>query len=484
MHRIYVGIIYGTGSSSNRRVGRLLYWHTTRISLNNTLYKYLINYYSISLSFFGNCLSFHRDRASSVGCAFHHFMQRSIDFIECICAVDAERGGMARFECAVIMALMLRIFFLKMLLVICGASKASAMMTTHSDSPLQYFYADATASARVSLTSESRMDHLGLVQGLCNATMWKGRDPEGMSGHPSGALVRCEPGSFWNADGMVNEDGHLRFYLWYGSMTVRLEDGSVRASRAPGSSFWVSGGTSIHATFSGAFYVVGSSLRLARVPPSVCTSSYFGLRSRFYDVESVTSVHDVHINNGTGHIAKDILFSSLTNLNPPNIIVLNCAPSLAPQNDSFVFFHSHPQGAMYIPFSGKICFETYADECIKAGEMRWTSPNLYYRETFHADSNDAFDIPNEAHRDLVPLIRASNITENGSIAPNACDKAVVFAVTNFDPGDRAGQPNFVDAPHNARLDPTRRTWGYWKSLLVSSTVKNTAVSFVAPRLDE
>ena len=101
--------------------------------------------------------------------------------------------------------------------------------------------------------------------------------------------------------------------------------------------------------------------------------------------------------------------------------------------------------------------------------MRWTSPNLYYSEYFFASSKDAFGDDNKAHTDLQPLIRYANITNN--VARGACDRSVVFAVTNFDPDDDAGKPNFIDVPPN-----TVKHFGFWPTMLVRST---TVVSKVA-----
>lgn len=77
---------------------------------------------------------------------------------------------------------------------------------------------------------------------------------------------------------------------------------------------------------------------LVRAPPSLTTSSYAGLRSRFYDVQGDEIGHDPHINNGTGHVTKDIKFNSLTGVDPPNIVVLNCTPSVAPAKQSYVYY--------------------------------------------------------------------------------------------------------------------------------------------------
>ena len=361
------------------------------------------------------------------------------------------------------------------------ASILTALLCIYSvsASPLQFFYVSDTASTQVALTNDPFMNdfkHLGRVDGSCDVTTWAGTDPDGMSGYPSATLVRCNPGSSWSADGMVNAAGHLRFYLWYGSMTVQRQDGSTSTSKVPGSSFWVSGGTAVHAAFTGAFYVLGAPLVLVRAPPSLSTSSYAGLRSRYYDVEGAAIGHDPHINNGTGHVAKDIKFNSLTGVDPPNIVVLNCAPSVAPKKQSYVYYHSHPQGAVYVPFTGEICFSTDKTRCIKAGQMRWTSPNLFYPESFKPQPDDAFGKPNQAASQLVPFLRAAKIT-GGS--PSECDRAVVFAVTNFDPQKTEGQPNFVDLPANAHSPNKSIKWGYWQSLTVRSTVYSSVTASVS-----
>ena len=152
---------------------------------------------------------------------------------------------------------------------------------------------------------------------------------------------------------------------------------------------------------------------------------------------------------------------------PPSIAVLNCAPEglevpLYGKNSpftSFVWYHAHPQGAVYLPYSGSICFQTDSLACIEPGEPRWTSANLYYIEFFKKIKQK-----NEAASRLVSL---AGMTD--------CEYPITFGVTNFDPDDSAGQPNFVDVPENAKGP---NPWGTFPTLTVRNTVVQSAVTIV------
>ena len=189
---------------------------------------------------------------------------------------------------------------------------------------------------------------------------------------------------------------------------------------------------------------------------------YFG-----YDAIAGTDLasqgHDSHIGNGTTN-ARDLVFSKGESLiDPPSITVLNCAP----ENESFVWYHTHPAGAMYIPYTGQICFDTDVSQCISgpAGEARWVSPNLFYMERFVQIAET-----NKHALKIVDLAFAGN--EDGD---ETCNYPVVFGVTNFDPDDAEGQPNFDDSPNGLN------TWGVFKSLIVRTTnIVTTTVSTGEP----
>ena len=231
----------------------------------------------------------------------------------------------------------------------------------------------------------------------------------------------------------------------------------------------------------GSISVVGSQFELDRtVKPATFTSSYGSASTRVYQiadalagVNNATNVHDPHINNGTtdptSQSAHDLLWSSQAGVDPPSIAVLNCAP-----DGSHVLPHSHPAGALYLPFTGRICFQTDTLACTEAGFARWTSPNLYYYETFHK-VNASSAVTHEA----AELVAAAGITDCidpvvfavRSYAPflTICHSLRVSQVTNFDPDNSFGQPNFVDVPTNARAGIENFTWGTFQSLAVRST---------------
>jgi hypothetical protein len=132
-------------------------------------------------------------------------------------------------------------------------------------------------------------------------------------------------------------------------------------------------------------YVLGGPLRVRKdVEEFSFTSSYRAPKHRAYlgmDVVNDTerNVHDEHIGNGTTN-ARDLLFSSgAEKVDPPSITVLNCAPT---PKESFVYYHTHPYGAVYLPYSCRICFWTDTKLCVALDEARWVSPNLFYYETF------------------------------------------------------------------------------------------------------
>lgn len=254
----------------------------------------------------------------------------------------------------------------------------------------------------------------------------------------------------------------LRLYLRSGRMELNGE--SVVGQ---GSSYWASQGALLRLNITGSAYIVGSQFRLSRTArPATFTSSFGSPPTRAYRVDdafagvhNASHVHDRHVNNGTtdpvSQSAHDLMWSSQTTVDPPSIVVLNCAPGV-----SHVLAHSHPAGALYIPFTGRICFDTVDKECIAAGYARWTSPNLYYYETF-----EKVNIQSAATAEADELVSRAGITD--------CEAPIVFAVTNFDPDIHFGQPNFVDIPSNVQLGYKQRPWGTFPSLAVRTTTVTT-----------
>ena len=148
-----------------------------------------------------------------------------------------------------------------------------------------------------------------------------------------------------------------------------------------GSSYWVSDGYRVKFKLTGFTYVVGSEFLVSdrRSPGATFTTSFGSAPTRAYrvseaisGVNNASNLHDPHINNGTTHphnqAARDLVWSSKTRVDPPSIVVLNCAA-----NESFVLPHSHPAGALYIPFTGSICFQTDAYQCTYPGYSSCTS---------------------------------------------------------------------------------------------------------------
>ena len=219
--------------------------------------------------------------------------------------------------------------------------------------------------------------------------------------------------------------------------------------------YWVAEGVELDLMIheSSFVYIVGGAFVHESKSPYEQTSSFMGASERSYLLDDALNNrnnasigHDDHIDDGKTN-AKDIVYLSTQHdkVDPPFIAVLNWAPKT-----SFVNFHTHPFGALYIPFTGTICFRTDEDRCIDAGYARWTSPNLYYYEyfkkpTYHSPQADA-------------LIKAAGMTD--------CDYPIVFGVTNFDASDDAGVPNFDSVPSNAVKD---KEWGTFDTLRVMTT---------------
>ena len=246
-----------------------------------------------------------------------------------------------------------------------------------------------------------------------------------------------------------------------------------------GSALWVNVGARVRVTVSGFVYIVGADWGLD--PSEKCAPTFFGASYaapcvRAYQAreaaanrdppgdgsDAAANHHDPHINNGTAN-ARDLTWASLTKVDPPSIAVMNCAPS-----SSYVWFHFHPAGSVYLPFAGRICFQTDENLCVEPGEARWTSPNLYYYETF-----EQIKTPNAEAEALVKMaFPAANAS--------ACAHPVVFGVTNFDPAESAGQPNFVNVPENAVQG---KKWGTFQQMTVrSTTVVSKAVTLDADEL--
>lgn len=302
-----------------------------------------------------------------------------------------------------------------------------------------------------------------------------------MTGYPSVTTINCSANSsaVFEREG-VAVGGSFQMFISRGS--IRYSNATTRATASAepdqvidmmGSSLWVSEGTFMRVRVDGFVYVVGADFVLqpaSQRRPAVFTSSYAGPTMRAYRAAEAianssngVNVHDPHINNGTTN-ARDLAWFSNTGVDPPSITVINCAPASA--GDSFVWFHFHPAGAIYLPHAGNICFQTDRNICVEPGEARWTSPNLYYYESFVK--------PRVADVEAQRLVRAALTPANAS----ACGNGVVFSVTNFDPASAAGVPNFVDVPENAVRG---KKWGTFQNMMVHRTTVSSAAVSVDPQ---
>ena len=328
-----------------------------------------------------------------------------------------------------------------------GAEEAAAAM------PDQYFYNETTlSSARTAV-------------GGCALRNWAGADAAGVGGPPWVTTVDCGAGESY-ADAGVATRGPLQFFVRHGRA---MFDGESLDSM--GDVYWLGAGAYVDLfvepnTF---VYVVGGAFELApwRSRRSFVSSSYRAPRRRSYRVADAIAgrggsmvAADHHIANGSSP-SVDLVFSKGKSfVDPPAITVVNCAYDRDPAS-SFVWYHTHPAGALYLPFTGAICYVTDEERCSSPGSPRWVSPNLFYYEKFYARPAEPSAA---AAADLVGRVLDASAAAN-------CTHPIVFGVTNFDPDDAAGQPNFADAPAGPA------TWGLFDTMTVrSTTIATTTVT--------
>lgn len=302
----------------------------------------------------------------------------------------------------------------------------------------QFFYNETTMVREVTLS------------GGCTLRKWNGTDAFGISGPPWMATLDCNAGSTFTASG-VADHGFLHFYLRHGSA---MFDGETFQSM--GDAFWLGDGAYVdmYLNCSSFLYVVGGDFSLApwRARSSYVSSSFNAPRRRSYRVSDGAVGPDHHIANGSS-TSVDIVFSKgKSNVDPPVITVVNCAYDIDPDL-SFVWYHLHPAGAVYLPYTGNICYWTDEKRCSAPGAPRWVSPNLFYYESFEPR---AYEPSGHAAKTLVNSLLNDTAAEN-------CSQPIVFAVTNFDPDDAAGQPNFEDMPNGAMK------WGLFETMTVRAT---------------
>lgn len=344
--------------------------------------------------------------------------------------------------------------------VLCMAmSCLSAASAWPTKVPAQFFYVNKTMS--------SQHEDPGTQ---CTVSTWRGIDPLGMAGYPHAAKIACgsDPGNGFSASG-VAVGGWFQIWLAEGQLTFNGE-----TKHLIGSSFWAMEGAYVSLQVNGTAWILGNPFVLdATAKPYTFVDSYNAMRTRSYDLEEAkaglkkgTLGHDEHICNGTSP-SMDFVFGSVDGLDPPSVVVLNCANGSSPE-DNFVWSHFHPFGAVYLPFSGKVCFSTDEKLCVEAGEARWTSPNLQYYEYFMK--------PGQA------IAQAEAVRELAGVSAAACERAIVFAVTNFDVTTIAGVPNFDDWPEEAhgQTDCTGiGPWGIFEHMVVRNTVPVSATVTVA-----
>jgi len=308
---------------------------------------------------------------------------------------------------------------------------------------LQFFYTKETETSRVTL------------DGGCIRRDWDGIDPEGVQGQPWVSRLECEEGQEAKLDGVVR-GGSIQLWLEAGSLTS--ENG--RRLEVVGSSAWYNRGAILQLSLgeNSRVWAVGAPLQAlegGKVPEHVYWFPGPGNtppRHRFYDTldfldGAATNAGDRNINNGSAN-ARNIIWKTTTRVDPSSILIVDCEPET-----SWVDFHIHPYGAVYMPLAGDICFKTNKVDCITTGEARWTSPNLFYMEHFYP--------PVKVNEDWLAVA-----VELGMY----CYSPMVFAVTNLDITSPMGDSIFDD-PHSPCVMPNGpdNRWGYCETVTTWST---------------
>ena len=94
----------------------------------------------------------------------------------------------------------------------------------------------------------------------CTLTQWGGMDMGGMAGYPWMSTITCEDNKSFT-DAGINMHGHLRFYLYRGSMEV-----NNRTVDVIGGAYWVDMGKRVNLKVSGSVYIVGAHFKLIDMP--------------------------------------------------------------------------------------------------------------------------------------------------------------------------------------------------------------------------
>lgn len=295
-------------------------------------------------------------------------------------------------------------------------------------SPLQFFYDDTT------LASESKQEN-------CVLRSWNGTDATGLTGPPWITTINCSEGNY-----TVSGVATANLMVYFGHDTM-------------GDSYWVAAGTMAKVTIEGFAYVVGGTWTAAEEE----TTTFLAPRTRVYRSLDATNIHDAHIGNGSTN-SRDLTFSKgVSGVDPPAVTVINCAYDDSPDL-AFVWWHLHPGGAVYLPYTGRICFQANDVKCAEPGAPRWVSPNLAYYEYFEPRDTE----PAAAAAAAKDLVLATFDATNAS----KCEHPIVFSVTNLDPDDPAGQPTFDDLPNGTAH------WGYFKSMTARLTTAHLGVARV------
>lgn len=340
--------------------------------------------------------------------------------------------------------------------VACAALASTRAHAPRQEIPTQFFYDDYT------------VDEARVAIGGCALRLWtRGVDDYGVAGPPNVATIACGAGATFARAGVALR-GHLHFFLRHGAAT--FDEARLAAM---GDAFWVGDGTYVDmAVAEDSFvYVVGGQFALGphRNASSTVSSAYRAPRKRAYLAADALVGQggggvgpDTHIGNGSTP-SKDVVFSKgKSSVDPPVITVVNCAYDVDPRL-SYVWYHLHPAGALYLPYVGDICFFTDEKRCTSPAAARWTAPNLFYYETFELSARD----------DPAAATAAAALVA-AAYEPRAaanCSHPIVFGVTNFDPDDAVGQPNFDDAPNGPAA------WGVWDTMTVrATTIATTTVS--------
>jgi hypothetical protein len=210
----------------------------------------------------------------------------------------------------------------------------------------------------------------------------------------------------------VNQHGAVKFVLVDGWLTV-----GEYTLTTMGEAVWLQMGVETKVEIHGSAYIIGAEYKLVSAESAQIMSTYLAPTTRDYMLKDALVVLKSNDSNQVG-------WASSSTVDPAHLLIIAC-------ENMQVSLHVHPEGVVYLPLSGTLCFkEGDAESCVTVGDARWNSPLLRYEESFWTSSKHSVS----AH------ILAKRTELNCTRTP------VALAVMNYDLYNPAGGPSFTDEP--------------------------------------